>query len=176
MSDDELSLEHYVAALVISSEPVAGKDSLWDLSCDVGGGAPVRLATNAKNVEAGSLVVVAKVGARLKNDELVGKATVGGVPSEGMLCDSVMLGWKGGAAGLAALLPAGIAAPGDAPPRSRPRGGGAAAAPAAPVAAKAAEMMFKPKLTKEEKKAAAAKRKAERAAAKAAAGAGGGGD
>jgi hypothetical protein len=31
--------------------------------------------------------------------------TVGGVTSEGMLCDAPMLGWVGGGAGAAALLP-----------------------------------------------------------------------
>ena len=55
--------------------------------------------------------------------EPVKKATVGGVPSEGMLCDAPMLGWKGGGADCAALLPddAHSFAPGDAPPPERPR-------------------------------------------------------
>ena len=53
----------------------------------------------------GVRVVVATVGAKLKNEESVKKATVGGVTSEGMLCDAPMLGWVGGGAGAAALLP-----------------------------------------------------------------------
>ena len=53
----------------------------------------------------------------------VKKANVGGVPSEGMLCDAPMLGWVGGGAGAAALLPETFAI-GSAPPDKKPRGDG----------------------------------------------------
>ena len=48
------------------------------------------------------------------------KATVGGVVSEGMLCDAPMLRWVGGGAGNAALVPPAFA-PGAPPPDKRPR-------------------------------------------------------
>jgi len=48
------------------------------------------------------------------------KQSVGGRTSEGMLCDSPMLGWVGGGAGSAALVPDSFS-PGDPPPDRRPR-------------------------------------------------------
>ncbi len=51
---------------------------------------------------------------------VVKKASVGGVVSEGMLCDAPMLGWTGGGAGTAALVPDSFAL-GATPPDKRPR-------------------------------------------------------
>ena len=48
------------------------------------------------------------------------EANVGGVKSQGMLCDAPMLGWSGGGSGNAALVPD-IFSPGDSPPEKRPR-------------------------------------------------------
>ena len=124
-------------------------------------------------------VVVACVGAELRDGEKVKRAPVGGVTSEGMLCDGPMLGWAGGGQGTAALLPERFA-PGDAPPSSRPRADGAAessadaSSPAAPVAKSTGpgvDALFEKKMSKEEKKAAlAAKRAAKKAAKEAAEG------
>jgi len=50
----------------------------------------------------------------------VKEASVGGVKSAGMLCDAPMLGWSGGGAGNAALVPDSFA-PGDGAPNKRPR-------------------------------------------------------
>ena len=163
----------FVAGKIVACEKVAGKDKLSKLSVDVGSdaGGELTIVTNAPNVEEGKFVVVATVGCEV-NGEPVKKATVGGVPSEGMLCDAPMLGWKGGGAGNAALLPDdGSFAPGDAPPPERPRldkakeSGGGQVMPgqeAAPL------FELKTKLSKEEKKAEAARKKAEREAKKAA--------
>ena len=118
-------------------------------------------------------MVVATVGAELKDGEKVKRAPVGGVMSEGMLCDGPMLGWAGGGAGTAVLLPDTFK-PGDKPPGSRPRlgggGGGDGDAPAAPVAKSTGpgvDALFEKKLSKEEKKAALAAKRAARAAKKA---------
>ena len=51
----------------------------------------------------------------------VKKAPVGGQMSEGMVCDAPMLGWKGGAAGAAAVVPDSFAL-GSKPPAEKPRG------------------------------------------------------
>ena len=67
----------------------------------------------------GTRLVVATVGA-IVNEEPVKKASVGGVTSEGMLCDNPMLGWTGGGAGIAAVVPESFAV-GDTPPSKRPR-------------------------------------------------------
>lgn len=50
---------------------------------------------------------------------LIKKAPVGGVVSCGMVCSAPMLGWKGGGAKTAALLPA-TYKPGDPPPATKP--------------------------------------------------------
>ena len=114
--------------------------------------------------------MVATVGCEV-NGEPVKKATVGGVPSEGM-CDAPMLGWKGGGAGGDKLLPVTAASRRATRRRRSGRGstrpknpGGGQAAPgqeAAPL------FELKTKLTKDEKKAEAARKKAEREAKKAA--------
>jgi tRNA-binding EMAP/Myf-like protein len=107
--------------------------------------------------------VVTDDGSELK----ITKTAVGGVMSEGMLCDSQMLGWTGGAAGIAVQIPDSIPI-GSAPPATKPRptnGSAAAAAgeeaPSGPVTE---GLLFERKLTKEEKKKlAAGKREAKKA-------------
>ena len=72
----------------------------------------------------GTRVVVATVGSFVTGaagePEKVLKANVGGVNSEGMLCDNPMLGWTGGGAGIAAVVPESFPL-GDTPPSKRPR-------------------------------------------------------
>ena len=112
---------------------------------------------------------MAPAGSSILDDEgemqQVKKASVGGVVSEGMLCDSYMLGWKGGGKGMAAILPDSFEI-GSTPPESKPRGkeggkseGDSAIAPAAPG-------LFERKLTKEEKKKLAEEKRRARKAAK----------
>ena len=122
-------------------------------------------------------MVVATVGAELKDGEKVKRAPVGGVMSEGMLCDGPMLGWAGGGAGTAVLLPDTFK-PGDKPPGSRPRldGGGGGDAPVAKSTGPGVDALFEKKLSKEEKKAALAAKRAARAAKKAGGDEGGEGD
>merc|ERR1712048_777933 len=119
---DELA--NIFVGLIISAEKVQGKDKLQQLKVDIGGGGdPLPIVTNAGNVKEGIKVVVATVGAKVndKGEEIeVKKANVGGCPSEGMLCDGPMLGWTGGGAGAAALVPDTFS-PGDKPLKSRPR-------------------------------------------------------
>ena len=170
MADD---LAGYLAGLVLECEDVRGKDKLKELKVDVGGDEPLTIVTNASNVEVGKRVVVATIGSELKDGAKVKKAMVGGVTSEGMLCDGPMLGWTGGGAGAAALLPVSFK-PGEAPPKSRARldgggaGGDAPAAPAAKSTGPGVDSLFEKKLTKDEKKALQEKKKAESAAKKAA--------
>ncbi len=113
-------------------------------------------------------VVVAPAGSSVLDNEgellLVKKASVGGVTSEGMLCDSYMLNWKGGGKGIAATLPDHFEI-GSVPPDSKPRGKEGEAnkddeiAPAAPG-------LYEKKLTKEEKKKLAEEKRRARRAAK----------
>ena len=158
-------LSGYLAGLVLSCEEVPKKDKLKKLSIDVGAAEPVDVVTNAGNVgtrTVGCRVVVAAVGSELRDPEKVKKTSVGGVSSTGVLCDGPMLGWSGGGAGTAVLLPDAFN-PGDPCPRSGPRlDGAAAASPAAAPVAKSTgpgvDSLFEKKLSKEEKAALAAKR------------------
>ncbi|CAD7972995.1 unnamed protein product [Amoebophrya sp. A120] len=89
------------------------------------------IVTNDVKVKVGEHVVVAQVGAIVPAGKSVEdggtsvqKASVGGSASEGMLCDSTMLSWVGGAKGVAVRLdPAGFPV-GSKPPENRPTGGG----------------------------------------------------
>lgn len=113
-----------VVGLITTLEPVPQKDKLRVATIDVGGSTPVAVVTNAPNVAVGARVVVALPGAVVRGeggeDVAVKAATVGGVKSGGMLCDGPMLGWVGGGAGLAALVPASCDV-GSAPPAAKPR-------------------------------------------------------
>ena len=163
-------MENYVCGTVTSLTEL--KKPLRSVLVDVGASSdPLTIVTNAQNVRMSSRVVVACVGAVVPvgaaegedGSITVGRQGVGGVMSEGMLCDSVMLGWSGGGEGVAVQVPDSFP-PGSAPPAARPRmdgGGGGSQVPAAPEA----EPLFEKKMTKEEKKAAAkAKREAKKKA------------
>ena len=117
-----------VCARIESAEVVAGKKPpLTKLKVDVGAGAEdevtLTVVSNAKHLEVGRIIVVAKEGATV-GDVVVKKATVGGVPSFGVVCDSTALNWSGGGAGNAVFLPDDQFKPGDAPPSEKPRPGG----------------------------------------------------
>lgn len=110
------------------------------------------VVTSASNVRKGSRVVVALVGSTVMGEDgeeiKITKTSVGGVMSEGMLCDSKMLGWSGGAEGIAAQLPESYPI-GSAPPATKPRPKEESpAAAAGPVE----DGLFAKRLTKEEKK------------------------
>ena len=110
-------LAGFKCGLVTSIEALA--DKLKVCTVDLGDAKSVSIVTNAGNVSEGSRVVVATVGS-LVDDVALKKKSVGGRPSEGMLCDAPMLGWTGGGAGAAALVPESFAA-GARPPDKRPR-------------------------------------------------------
>ena len=84
------------------------------------------VVTNAPNVVAGKRSVVATEGAVVDQngeDIVIKRTQVGGVISQGMMCDSKMLGWTGGGAGVAVTMPESFAL-GAAPPAQMPRGDG----------------------------------------------------
>mmetsp|Transcript_3639 Transcript_3639/g.5429 ORF Transcript_3639/g.5429 Transcript_3639/m.5429 type:complete len:176 (-) Transcript_3639:999-1526(-) len=117
------------------------------------------VVTSAANVREGSRVVVAPEGSIVWNEEgeevTVKKANVGGSVSEGMLCDSAMLGWSGGAKGVAVQVPESFSI-GSSPPASKPRMDQTNddVVPAVEV-----QGLFEKKLTKEEKKKVAEERR-----------------
>jgi len=132
---------------------------------DVGDGEEITVVTVA-SVRAGDRLVVAPVGSvvELESGEeiTVKKAPVSGVMSEGIFCDSKMLGWTGGAQGVAVQIPENVDL-GSAPPSSKPRPGGEPATAAQEAGNH--EGLFEKKMSKEEKKKIAEeKRRAKKAA------------
>jgi tRNA-binding EMAP/Myf-like protein len=92
---------------------------LKKVSVNVGGEEALTIVTNASNVRQGTRTCVALVGT-IVDDVEVKKMSVGGTTSEGMLCDSKMLNWAGGAEGLCVQVPPSFS-PGDSAPTSKPR-------------------------------------------------------
>jgi tRNA-binding EMAP/Myf-like protein len=123
--------QNYKIGLVMSVEEIPKKSELKKVLVDVSGDGEtlIQIVTNAKYVECGWRVVVAlrdaivPAGSELDEDPNAMRVTptsVGGVKSEGMLCDSWMLNWSGGAKGAIQQIPDSFAI-GDSPPSSRPR-------------------------------------------------------
>lgn len=121
VSDDD-PFANIVVGSIEELEQIEGKDKLKKLKVNIGKGS-ITVVTNAPNVVQGSRIAVACVGAvvRSGSEEIkVKKTSVGGVASEGIVCDAPMLGWTGGGAGTAALLPETFEL-GSKPPQARPR-------------------------------------------------------
>ena len=113
----------YVVGVVLTCDAVAGKDRLKVVTVDIGDSTILTIATNAPNIREGTRTCVAIIGTTIEiagAGEIVKKTNVGGILSEGMICDSVMLGWAGGAAGLAVQIPPSFPL-GAAAPTSKPR-------------------------------------------------------
>lgn len=131
----------------------------------------ITVVTSAPNVRENSRVVVALSGSAVLGEDgemmPVTKATVGGVLSEGMLCDSKMLGWVGGAKGIAVNLPESYTV-GCSPPTNKPRANGKGGEEEDSTQQSSVPLpgLFEKKLSKEEKKKLAAERKAKKKAAK----------
>jgi tRNA-binding EMAP/Myf-like protein len=169
-------ISEYKVGVVLSvadSEKKGGK-TLKTCSINVGDPCrPLTVVTAATNVREGSRVAVAPVGSMVITEEgeelTIEKTAVGGIMSEGMLCDSRMLGWPGGAAGIAVQIPESIEI-GSAPPATKPRPDAkdgkevsrSGEVPSVPVT----DGLFAPKLSKEEKKKLAAEKRAAKKATK----------
>lgn len=115
----------FLVGVVEGCEPIPNKSNLKKARIDVGsGGDPLTIVTNAPNIREGTRTVVAMVGTEIEGVDgttvTISKTAVGGVMSEGMVCDSVMLGWSGGAAGICVQIPSSFA-PGSAAPSQKPR-------------------------------------------------------
>lgn len=166
-----VDITEYKVGVVLSCEDISKKGGkpMKVLKVDIGSGDEdgLPVVTTAPNVRNGSRVVVAPAGSKVMNEEgeeiQLTKSTVGGHPSWGMICDSRMLGWSGGAAGVAVQLDESFPV-GSTPPTSKPRPKQQEEVPPGPVT----DGLFERKLTKEEKKKLAAEKRAAKKAAKAA--------
>lgn len=128
----------------------------------------ITVVTSASNVREGSRVAVAPMGSTVLDESgeemSIQKTVVGGVVSEGMLCDSRMLGWIGGAAGLAVQIPDSIEI-GACPPSEKPRVQ-FEKCEGADLPVVEVKPLFEKKLSKEEKKKLAEEKRKARKAAK----------
>lgn len=85
-------VENVVVGRVLTCEPHPDSDHLHVTTVDVGEGEPLQIVCGAPNCEAGILVPVAKIGARLPGGIKIKKGKLRGVASEGMLCGGDELG------------------------------------------------------------------------------------
>jgi tRNA-binding EMAP/Myf-like protein len=158
----------FVVGVVKSIDSVPGKEKLKVVDVDIGEEELVKIVTNAPNIREGTRTCIATVGTTVEingSSEIVRKTSVGGIWSNGMVCDSVMLGWVGGAAGLCVQVPESFAV-GSQAPASKPRLDGAVNTAEAVPELSAKELKAKEKA---ERKLALATKKAARLSAKAAA-------
>ena len=113
-------------------------------------------------------VAVAPSGTTIVNEEgeemVLKDTSVGGVMSQGMFCDSKMLGWIGGAAGVAVQIPESIEI-GSSPPSSKPRVN-FQEDDKPPPEPQVVQGLYEKKLTKEEKKKLAEEKRKARKVAK----------
>ena len=85
-------IENVVVGRVLTCEAHPDSDHLHVTTVDVGEEAPLNIVCGAPNCEAGILVPVAKIGAKLPGGVKIKKGKLRGVVSEGMLCGGDELG------------------------------------------------------------------------------------
>jgi phenylalanyl-tRNA synthetase beta chain len=81
-----------VVGRLLTVERHPNADKLWLTTVDVGADAPLQVVCGADNIAPGQLVPVARVGATLPGERRIGRTTIRGVESEGMLCSAIELG------------------------------------------------------------------------------------
>lgn len=116
-----------VIGRITACDSIPGKDKLKEIAVDIGQQENVKIVTNAPNVTANMLTVIATLDTELEiNGDVivVKKQSVGGRVSFGLVCDSKMCNWRGGAEGIAVNLPDDGYAIGDPCPPAKPRTGG----------------------------------------------------
>ena len=154
-----------VVGHVLSCEAVAGKANLRECSIDIGEAEPITVVTNCSNVRKDTHTVVATIGTDIEvagESIKIAKTNVGGVYSSGMLCDSPMCGWVGGAAGLCVQVPLNLAV-GSPAPTSKPRLDGSSAGASAEKEPEVSAKDLKAKEKADRKALAAAKKAARKA-------------
>ncbi|HEU4382361.1 MAG TPA: phenylalanine--tRNA ligase subunit beta, partial [Anaeromyxobacteraceae bacterium] len=93
-------LEGVVAARILAARPHPQADALTVTRVDAGEGRILQVVCGARNFEAGDVVPLAVAGTRLPGGLAIGKATLRGVESEGMLCSARELGLSEDQSGL----------------------------------------------------------------------------
>jgi len=117
----DVDTSQYKVGIVEDVQQLSGK--LRICRVNIGQDDLITVVTSSTNVRQGSRAAVATVGCTFLDDgisQTVRKQSIGGVLSEGIFCDSYMLGWTGGARGVVAQIPEEFEL-GTAPPISKPR-------------------------------------------------------
>jgi tRNA-binding EMAP/Myf-like protein len=157
----------FIQGIVTSCEPVKNKDNLKVVTVNIGESEDITIVTNASNIRLDTKTVIATIGTECDcNGETITikKTNVGGIMSNGMICDSIMLGWSGGSAGTCVNLQNYPEFKiGDSAPREKPRGIGGGAVETKEPELSAKELKA---LEKEKRKLELAKKKADRKAKK----------
>lgn len=86
------NLQNVVVGKVLTCVPHENSDHLHVCTVDVGGEEPLQIVCGAPNVEAGQLVPVAMIGAKLPGGVTIKKGKMRGVESSGMLCSGPEIG------------------------------------------------------------------------------------
>jgi tRNA-binding EMAP/Myf-like protein len=169
-----IDVSQYKVGVIVSlqecSKSKNNSKSLRACQIDIGEDAHVTIVTSATNVREGSRVAVALAGSTvvLEGEEItVSRTSIGGTMSDGMICDSKLLGWTGGAAGVAQVIPDECPL-GLPPPKQKPRPQGTSIEGSEPPSDTTVKGLYEKKLSKEEKKKLAEERKKARMAKKAA--------
>ena len=92
-----------VVGKVLSVEPHPNADKVRLCTVDIGADAPSQIICGAWNFDAGAIVPVAVPGAVLQGDFEIGRRTIRGVESNGMICSEEELGLGDDAAGIMVL-------------------------------------------------------------------------
>jgi phenylalanyl-tRNA synthetase beta chain len=100
------SMEHVVAAQILSSEQHPNADRLSVCKVDDGSGATLQIVCGAKNYKVGDKVLLAQAGAVLPGDFKIKVGKLRGVESQGMMCGADELGLAKESEGLLILDPA----------------------------------------------------------------------
>ena len=98
-------LDGVVVAHVMEIDAIPGADKIRRVMVDAGASAPVQIVCGAWNFGVGDDVPLAPVGTVLPGEFKIGRRTMKGVASEGMLCSARELGLGDDAAGLLVLEP-----------------------------------------------------------------------
>ena len=170
-------LSQYKIGVVLSVKPCPkeGRGGQPLTACHIRVGSvaseSITVVTSSTNVRVNSRVVVAPVGSKFVNEDgeedVIQKTAVGGIMSEGMLCDAKMLGWVCGGDGEVVKIPDSFPI-GAFPPAEKPRSDRVVRFETEnepDLQAFEVKPLFEMKLTREEKKELAqAKRKSKKAA------------
>ena len=120
----------FVCCEVLTCEPIASSNGkAKKVSVNAGSEhGELCIVTNAPNIRQGTHTVVALLGSTVTDEHgeeiTLKEVKVYGVTSQGMICDSGMLNWSGGAKGVCVQVPPADFPPGSTPPASKPRLGG----------------------------------------------------